>query len=177
MSRRPTRPFAPFRFTLAFGCALALATAACGPPTIKPTSSADPQAPCVGGSMSWSIEVLDRRAEREASDKVVALVKDSVTGSFPGCKWSAPGAPETPSILIEINRFSAPFQDGTWNGAADFSVLVRNASGQTLSEFEAEDDVERPNYMGSNNEKEALQEVFAEALRKTLAGLRAVPPS
>ena len=127
--------------------------------------------------MSWSIEVLDRRAEREASDRTVALVKDSITSSFPGCKWSAPGTAGTPSILVEINRFAAPFQDGTWNGAADFSVLVRNASGQTLSEFEAEDDVERPNYMSSNNEKEALQQVFREAIRKTLVGLRAVPPS
>lgn len=174
MSRRR-----PFESTAAASAvfAAALTAAACGPPNLKPTSSADPGAPCIGGSMSWSIEVLDRRAEREASEKVVALVKDSITGSFPGCQWKAPGTAGTPSVLIEINRFSAPFQDGTWNGAADWSVLVRNASGQTLSEFEAEDDVERPNYMGSNNEKEALQEVFSEALRKTLAGLRAVPPS
>jgi len=156
---------------------LVLFAAACGPPNLKPTTSADPTSSCIGGSGSWSIDVLDRRAEREASEKTVALVKNSVTGSFPGCKWTAPDTPGVPSVLIEIHRFSAPFQDGTWNGAADWSVLVRNTAGQTLSEFEAEDDVERPNYMGSNNEKEALQQVFSEALRKTLAGLRAVPPS
>lgn len=156
---------------------LLLSAGACGPPSLKPTTAADPTSSCVGGSGSWSINVLDRRAEREASDKTVALVKDSVTGSFPGCKWAAPDTPGMPSVLIEINRFAAPFQDGTWNGAADWSVLVRNAAGQTLSEFEAESDVERPNYMGSNNEKEALQQVFSEALRKTLAGLRSVPPS
>ena len=167
----------PARSLAAAAAVLLLSAVACGPPSLKPTTSADPTSSCIGGSMTWSIEVLDRRAEREASEKTVALVKDSVTGSFPGCKWTAPGTPGAPSILIEINRFAAPFQDGTWNGAADWSVLVRNAGGQTLTEFEAEDDVERPNYMGSNNEKEALQEVFSEALRKTLAGLRAVPPS
>jgi len=157
--------------------ALVLLAAACGPPSIKPTTSADPTSSCIGGSGTWAIDVLDRRAEREASEKTVALVKSSVTGSFPGCKWTAPDTPGVPSVLIEIHRFAAPFQDGTWNGAAEWSVLVRNAAGQTLTEFEAEDDVERPNYTGSNNEKEALQEVFHEALRKTLAGLRAVPPS
>jgi hypothetical protein len=160
-----------------WSAALVLSAAACGPPNLKPTTSADPTASCIGGSETWSIDVLDRRAEREASEKTVALVKISITGSFPGCKWSPPDAPGVPSVLVEIHRFSAPFQDGTWNGAAEWSVLVRNAAGQTLTEFEAEDDVERPNYMGSNNEKEALQEVFAEALRKTLSGLRSVPPS
>jgi len=157
--------------------ALALAAISCGPPTIKPVSNPDPGTACPGGSSVWSLEVLDRRAEREASEKVVALLRDSIVKSFPGCTWKEAGAAGVPSISIEIVRFAAPFDQATWNGAADWTVLARTADGRTLTEFEAEYEVERPNYRGSNNEKEALQEVYGEALKKTLAGLRAVPPS
>jgi len=159
-------------------CALLIAlSAACGPPTLKPQAMAEPDVACPGGWTAWSLEVLDRRAEREASAKVVTLVSDSLTKSFPGCAWNAAATAPRPSILIEINRFAAPFEDQTWNGVADWSVLVRDPGGRTLAEFEAQADVARPNYRDSNNEKEALEEVFHEALRKTVTALRSLPPA
>jgi hypothetical protein len=159
---------------LAVLCALA---AACGPPTIRPTASPDPQVACPGSSSVWALEILDRRAEREASEKTVALLRDALVRSFPGCTWKEPGAPGVPSISIEIHRFAAPFEEATWNGVAEWSVVARNPEGKTLTEFEAQSDVARPNYRGSNNEKAALQEVFDASVKKTLAGLRAVPLS
>jgi hypothetical protein len=152
-----------------------MCAAACGPPTLRPTSSTDPSVACPGGQTAWSLEILDQRANREGSQKLVALLSDSITRSFPGCSWGASdGAGRHGSILIEIHRFSAPFVDDSWSGAAEWAVLVRDASGRTLLEFEASDEVERPNYYGSNNEKEALQQVFEGALKKTLAALRSV---
>jgi hypothetical protein len=152
---------------------LAGLSTSCGPPALQPIAARDPEAACPGSWTAWSLEILDRRAEREASERLVALLRDSITRSFPGCTWSEPGAGR-PSISIEVHRFAAPFQDGTWNAAAEWTVSVRDPGGRTLSEFEAESDVERPNYRGSNNEKEALQQVFDEAFKRTVAGLRSV---
>ena len=168
-----------FRRALALGvfAASAIAVLSCGPPTIKPVSNPDPETACPGGSSVWALEVLDHRAEREGSEKLVALLRDSITKSFPGCTWKEAGAAGVPSVSIEIVRFAAPFDEATWNAAAEWTVLARTAEGRTLTEFQAESEVERPNYRGSNNEKEALQQVYGEALKRTLAGLRAVPPS
>ena len=168
----------PFRLarTLA-AIATALLAAACSPPTIRPSAVTDPQVTCPGTSSIWALEVLDRRAEREASEKVVALLRDALTKSFPGCSWKPAGSPGVPSISIEIHRFAAPFEEAMWNGVAEWTVLARSPEGRTLTEFQADADVARPNYRGSNNEKEALQQVFDEALRKTVGGLRAVPLS
>ena len=47
--------------------------------------------------------------------------------------------------------------------------------GRTLTEFQAESDVQRPNYRGVDNEKAAIQQAITEAMQRTLAGLRAVP--
>ena len=162
------------RPTLSAGLLLASLSTACGPPTLKPTASPDPQVACPGGWTSWSLEVLDRRAEREASEKVVALLTDSIEKSFPGCSWKGPGSAGLPAVSVEIYRFAAPFEDGTWNGVAEWSVRATDPDGRTLTSFEAESDVARPNYRGSNNEKEALQQVFREALTQTLTGLRSV---
>ncbi|MGE5278774.1 MAG: hypothetical protein ACM3SU_17425 [Acidobacteriota bacterium] len=162
------------RLTSSAGLLLAFLSIACGPPTLKPTAAPDPQMACPGRWTSWSLEVLDRRAEREASEKVIALLADSIQKSFPGCSWKAAGSAALPAVSIEIYRFAAPFEDGTWNGVADWSVRAMDPEGRTLVSFEAQSDVERPNYQGSNNEKEALQQVFAEALKQTLAVLRSV---
>lgn len=156
------------------GAVLAVLSTACGPPTLKPTAAPDPEVACPGRWTSWSLEVLDRRADREGSERLVALLSDSIKKSFPGCSWSGPGGARLPAVSIEVHRFAAPFQEGAWNGVADWSVVALDPEGRTLIEFEAEYDVARPNYQGSNNEKEALQEVFSEALRRTLAGLRSV---
>lgn len=162
------------RWTLSAGLLLCAFSAACGPPTLRPAASPDPEIACPGRWTSWSLEVLDRRAEREGSEKLVVLLSDSIRKSFPGCTWSGPGPAGLPSVSIEIHRFAAPFRDGMWEGVAEWSVLARDPEGRTLIEFDAERDVARPNYRGSNNEKEALQEVFGEALRRTLAGLRSI---
>jgi len=157
--------------------ALAALAARCGPPTIAPVSAADPgSSTCPGGKNAWSLEVLDRRVDREASERVVALLRDSIVKSFPACKWSAAPDPSLPSVSIEINRFRAPFEEGMWNGVADWNVLARDSAGRSLTEFDAVSEVARPNYQGSNNEKEAMTQVYREALEKTLSGLRAVPP-
>lgn len=148
---------------------------ACGPPTLHPNVGADATVACPGGRTAWSLEIHDQRANREGSEKLVALLRDSLTKSFPGCDWSAAASPDRPSILIEIHRFSAPLEDESWNGAAEWEVLVRDAGGRTITDYEAQADVERPNYRNSNNEKEALQQVFDGALQKTLAVLRSVP--
>lgn len=161
---------------LAAGCALALAFAACGPPKIAPVSAAAAETTCPGGATAWALEILDRRADREGSEQTVALLKDSIVKSFPSCSWREPGAPGLPSLLIEINRFAAPYQEGMWEGAAEWSVLARNAAGQTLTDFEAISESSQPNYQGVNNEKQVLGRVFGEAFAKTVAGLRAVPP-
>ena len=57
---------------------------------------------------------------------------------------------------------------------ADWTVLVRDASGRTLAEFQADSRASRPNYRGSNNELESLRMVFEEAVTRTLTGLRNV---
>lgn len=159
------------------GLLLAAVTATCGPPTLRPTAATDPTVGCPGGVPSWSLEILDQRADREGSEKMVSLLRSSITKSFPGCAWSNTATAGQPSILIEVHRFSAPMEDYTWNGAAEWGVLARDASGQTLVEFEAQADVARPNYRGVDNEKAALQQVFNEALDKTLQALRSVRPS
>ena len=50
-----------------------------------------------------------------------------------------------------------------WEGAAEWSVLARNAAGQTLTDFEAISESSQPNYQGVNNEKQVLGRVFGEA--------------
>ena len=48
-------------------------------------------------------------------------------------------------------------------------------AGRTLTEFEANEEVSRPNYRGSDNEKESLTRGLPKALERTVKGLRAVP--
>jgi hypothetical protein len=168
--RRPSAPALP-----GFLLAAALFFPACGPPSVRSTAAPDPTVTCPGSWKSWSLEILDRRANREGSEKLLAALDDAIRKSFPGCEWAGPGVEGRPTVTIEIHRFAAPFVEGMWSGVADWSVWVRDPEGRTLTEFEASSDTERPNYYGSNNEKEALQAVFGEALDKTAAGLRSVP--
>ena len=147
-----------------------------GPGGLKPITAPDAEVGCPGGRASWKLEVLDRRAERRESDKVTALVADSVRRSFPACRWDAAAA-DSPMITIELNTFSSTFssRDGLWDAAAVWSVSAREASGRSLTEFECEASASRPNYRSANNEKEILNQVFEQALKRALAGLRAIP--
>jgi hypothetical protein len=76
-----------------------------------------------------------------------------------------------------VHRFSVRFEDSTWEAAIEWGVIARDRDGRTLTEFAAESLVSRPNYRSSDNEKLALQQAMNEAMRRTLIGLRAVPPS
>ena len=132
---------------------------------------------CPGGSRAWKLEVLDQRAERRESEKVTALVADSIRRSFPGCTWDRVPA-GAPTITVELHTFSSTFSydnGGLWDAAAVWTVLARDASGRTLTEFECDASATRPNYQYSNNEKMILNEVFEKALARALGGLRAVP--
>jgi hypothetical protein len=157
--------------------ALALLAAGCASTGLAPVTYPDSSVPCPAGLRSWKLEVLDRRARRESSEGVQSLVAESVRRSFPGCEWNSAGAEGAGRVQIEIHRFAADPDGNTWEAAADWSVVVSDASGRTLTEFEATEEVSRPNYRGSNNEKEALREAFDRAMRRTLAGLRAVTSS
>ncbi len=152
--------------------ALLLLASGCGSTGLTPVTYPDPSVSCPGGLSGWRLEVLDRRARRETTEGVQALVSDSIRKSFPGCRWeSGEGAGR---VLIEIHRFAARQDGNSWEAAAHWSVVASDPSGRTLTEFEANEEVSRPNYRGSNNEKEALREAFDRAMRRTLAGLRSV---
>lgn len=163
---------------LAFIASGAAACGPSGPGGLTPITAPDAEAGCIGGRTTWKLEVLDRRAERRESEKVTALVANSIRRSFPACRWD--GAPaDAPTITVELNTFSSTFSsnDSMWDAAAIWTVSAREANGQPLTEFECDASASRPNYRNSNNEREVLNKVFEEALKRALAGLRAVPRS
>lgn len=118
--------------------------------------------------------MLDRRAERQNSEGVVALIGESIRRSFPGCRWDGDAGADAGVVRIEVHRFSTNPVENTWDAAAEWTVTASDPAGARLTEFEANEEVSRPNYRGSNNAKESLREVFDRALRRTLAGLRVV---
>ena len=160
------------------GCvALALA---CGPPTVRPASYADPDVTCPAGLSRWNLEIVDQRADREGADTMTASVREGIQKSFPGCRWTNGPAAGTESILIEIHRFASHYESdpgggGDWEAGVEWTVRATNAGGSTLTEFQTNEEVSRPNYRGSNNEKESLSEAFHKALERTVRGLRALP--
>jgi hypothetical protein len=154
--------------------ALVILATGCGSTGLTPVTYPDPSVPCPAGLRSWRLEVLDRRARRESTEGVQSLVSESIRRSFPGCEWDSAGGAGSGRVQIEIHRFVASQDGNTWEAAAHWSVVASDASGRTLTEFEANEEVSRPNYRGSNNAREALREAFDRAMRRTLAGLRAV---
>jgi hypothetical protein len=165
MKRSPARSLAVF-------VAVVLAAAGCASTGLTPVTYPDSSVSCPGALRSWKLEVLDRRARREGSEGIQALLTNSIRQSFPGCQWD--GAGDAGRMQIEVHRFAAVQDGNSWEAAADWSVVVSDPAGRTLTEFEANEEVSRPNYRGSNNEKEALREAFDRAMRRTLAGLRTV---
>ena len=129
----------------------ALSAVACGPPKVRPVSFPDPEVSCPAGLLSWNLEIQDQRAEPEASEKMINAVRDGIQKSFPGCHWSAPGD-ETATITIAVHRFAAVFNDRYYDSAVDWTVTVRNASGRTISEFDANEQETRPAYSGADAE-------------------------
>jgi hypothetical protein len=158
----------------------ALAASCSATAGLKPVNQRDPEVPCPGGRLFWNLQISDQRAEPRDSERVLALVRDSLAHSLPGCQWSGAGAPSRPdaaTISIELHRFAVNFDGSIFDAAVEWNVSARTPSGQTLTEFLADATVSRPNYRGSNNEQEALQAAFEEAMTRTLAGLRNVPPA
>lgn len=166
------------RLAFLLGGAAALASA-CGPATVRPASYADPEVTCPGGRPAWNLEILDERADPEASDKAIAAVRDGIRKSFPGCRWTSTPPAGAATITIEIHRFRSRLESdaggSSWEAAVEWSVRVVNEGGRTLTEFQANEEVSRPNYRGSDNEKESLTEAYQKALERTAKGLRAVP--
>jgi hypothetical protein len=152
--------------------ALLLAASSCGPPTVRPVSSPDPEAACPGGAAGWNLDLADQRAERPDSVRVLGGIRDSLAKSFPGCRWDAEANRGT--IRVEVHRFQVAFDGETWNAAVEWSVLAQDPGRRTLTQFDATAEIERPNYRGVNNEKAALQEAFDQAMSRTIAGLRNV---
>lgn len=165
-SRRMRRPWPLLFLGLALSCS----------PTagLKPVTAHDAEVACPGESLIWNLEIQDQRAERADSERVVGLLRESLTQSFPGCQWASPARRDAPTITIEIHSFAADFDGTIYDATAEWTVSARDASGRTLTEFQADASVSRPNYRGSNNEKEALREAFEQAVKRTLAGLRNV---
>jgi hypothetical protein len=155
-----------------------IAAAACAPATkgIKPVGASDPQAACPGGRQVWNLQITDLRVERGDTDRVRGLIRDSLSRFFPGCQWTPRETPDAPTIAVEIHRFAVDFDGEMYDAAAEWTVAARSPSGQTLTEFEATASVPRPNYRGSNNEREALQAAMEQALQRTAAGLRNLTP-
>jgi hypothetical protein len=141
---------------------------------LKPITSQDSEVPCPGGSLIWNLAIQDQRAERLDSERVVGLVRESLSHSFPGCQWVSSARRDAPTIAIEIHSFAADFDGSIYDAVVEWTVSARDGSGRTLTEFQSEGRVSRPNYRGSNNEREALREAFEQAINRTLAGLRTV---
>jgi hypothetical protein len=152
----------------------ALAAVSCGPASqgLKPITVQDSGVPCPGGQIVWNLEISDQRARTSDSDHLQALLRESLAKSLPGCKWSSPASRDAPTIVIEVHRFGADFDGAIWDAGAEWSVLVRDPSGRSLTEFQVDARTSRPNYRGSDNEREALRAAFEEAVTRTVTGLR-----
>jgi hypothetical protein len=165
----------------ALGALLALVTlglaVACGPASVRPVSFPNPDVSCPGGRLTWRLDVEDQRAVREAEARTVASVRDAIQKSFPGCHWSASPDADAGTITIEIHRFASVRDAGSWEAAVEWTVSARDAGGRILTQFEANEEVSRPNYQGSDNEKESLSEAFRRALERTARGLSAMSAS
>ena len=151
-----------------------LLAVACGPPKIRPVSYPNADVSCPGAHSRWDLKIVDERVSRKDGARVVTAIRDALQKSFPGCHWSEPPDPDTGTIAIEVHRFGSTFTDGSWEAAVEWSVSVRSATGAAMTEFEANEEVSRPNYQGSNNEMESESEAFRRAIERTTRGLSAV---
>jgi len=154
---------------------LAALAASCGPATVRPASYSDPTTPCPGGQTRWNLEILDQRAERVGAEKMTEAIRNGIQSSFTGCQWSAAPQAGVGTISIEVHRFASVHEAESWEAAVEWSVRATSAAGRTLTEFEANEEVSRLNYRGSDNEKESLSQAFHASLERTIKGLRALP--
>jgi hypothetical protein len=156
----------------------ALGAAGCGSASIRPQSFADPAVPCPAGLISWKLDILDRRAQPEDSEKAMASIRKGIEDSFPGCKWSAGGgggaaeAGGAPTVTITVHRLGVSEHDRYQYAAAEWTVNASTSSGSTMTEFDADEEDSRPAYRDAD--EEALNEAFRKALQRTVRGLAAM---
>ena len=148
-----------------------LGLAACGPAPIQPISFPDPDVSCPAGLISWKLDVVDSRAEPEASEKMIGRIREGVQGSFAGCKWVR-DATDVPTITITVYRLGVSEYNRYQEAAAEWHVSATNPSGSTLTEFDANEEESRPAYSGAD--AEALNEAYRKALQRTIKGLAAM---
>lgn len=162
---------------LTIGALVALFAAwGCGPATVRPVSFPDPDVSCPAGRVSWGLEIQDQRVAHQAEAKMTASVKDAIQKSFPGCRWGSADA-DSGTIAIEVHRFGSHLDAGYWEAAVEWTVTARDAAGHVLTQFEVNEEVTRPNYQGSDNEKESLSEAFGKGVARTAKGLTAMSVS
>lgn len=149
------------------------AASGCGPPTVRPVSFPDPDISCPAGRLTWGLQIQDERVLREAQAHMISSVSDAIRKSFPGCRWGASDA-DAGTIAIEVHRFASKFDSGGWEAAVEWTVTARDAAGHVLTQFEVNEEVSRPNYQGSDNEKESLSEAFQRGVERTAKGLKAM---
>lgn len=164
---------APLAAVLTFG----VLAAGCGSAPVRSVSFPDAEVPCPGGRMGWNLQVLDRRADREDTERAVVTVREGIQKSFPGCRWTESEPTEEPTITIQVHRLATDKISGSWEAAAEWTVSVRDGGGRVVTEFEANEEVLRPDYRGADNEKESISEAFRKALERTVKGLSAIPSS
>jgi len=138
---------------------------------VAPVVEADAEAGCPGGSPEWRLQIVDQRADKKPVTNIDGPIRDSIVRSLPGCRWSSSST--APEITIEVHRLHVALED-MWEAGAEWSVIVRDRSGSTVTEFQVDAHVSRPNYSGVDNEKASMQQGLEEAIRRTLAGLRSV---
>ena len=147
-----------------------LAAAGCGSAALRPQAFADPAVPCPAGLITWKLNVLDQRPEREDGEKMIASLRDGIQTSFPGCQWSeAEAAAGTPTITITVFRLGVSEHNRYQDAAAEWNVTATSTTGSTLTEFDANEEDSRPAYSGAD--EEALNEAFRKALQRTVRGL------
>lgn len=153
-----------------------LAAAGCGPASVRPIAFPNPDVGCPGGHLTWGLEIEDQRVTRTAQDRMIAAVRDAVQKSFPACRWNATDD-DAGTIAIEVHRFASQQFEGRWEAAVEWTVSARSASGARLTQFEVSEEVSRPNYQSSDNEKESLSEAFRKGVERTAKGLTAMSSS
>ena len=161
------------RFTMLF----LAAAVSCAPATsgLKPVGASEAETACPGGRRAWNLAITDLRASARTATGFSPSSAIRSRSRFRAASGRARLDPATPTIAIEIHRLGADFDGSMYDAAAEWSVVASTASGQALTQFEADATVSRPNYAGSNNEREALRGAFEKALSRTAVGLRNLP--
>jgi hypothetical protein len=143
---------------------------------IKAVASHDSEMRCPAGRLTWNLQIADQRAKLEDSARLIGVIRESISHSLPDCRWTSSPQADVGTISIELHRFGATFDGGVFDAGVEWDTWVRDASGRTLTEFEATGEESRPNYQGEDSERVALQRALEKAMNMTLKGLRSLSP-